>query len=613
MVSHTPMRSLFLRLGLYFGLVACLQAVPFEVKDGQFLSEGKPYRIIAGEMHYARIPHEYWRKRFKMARAMGLNTISTYVFWDIHEVKPGVFDFSGDKDIASFIRIAGEEGLKVILRPGPYVCGEWDFGGLPSWLLTIPDLRVRCSDDRYTSCVSRYFEKLGKELCSLQSTHGGPLIMVGVENEYGSYGSDKTYLAFVRDSLKKSGFDVPLFTCDGPDALDVGSIGGTFPVVNVDGDLPKEFGKLTALSPKTPLACGELYPGWLDHWGEAHNVRTAESITADVKWILENKVSSFSFYMFHGGTNFGFTAGANTDPKGVYQPITTQYDYDAPLDETGRVTPKYIALRNEIQAHVAEKLPDIPYEAPLMTIAPFKLTRVASLLDHLPEGIDDIQPHSMEAYGQDHGLILYRTTLRAGKASKLTIRELHDYGLVRLDGKTVSTVDRSLVENPIPVPQRKKPTQLDILVEAMGRITYGPGIMDKKGITERVEFPNPYGAGVAMGWKVYPLPLDKTYLDHLPFSEIKADVNGPVFLQGTFHVTQCEDTYLDMRHFGKGYVWVNGHALGRYWNRGPQGALYLPGCWLNQGENTVLVFDFSLPKEPVLEGLSHAVWFKPTF
>lgn len=574
-------------------------------RDG-FRLDGQPFQIRSGEMHFARIPRPYWRHRLQMARALGLNTVSAYLFWNVHEPTPGDFTFTGQADAAEYIRLAAAEGLKVILRPGPYACAEWDFGGLPSWLLATPDIRVRCMDERFTAAARRYLLAVGKELAKFQITRGGPILLVQVENEYGSYGDDRAYLAFVRDTLVEAGFEVPLFTCDGPGAFARGSVPKAFPVANFPDDPEGSLRQLREFSPDTPPACGEYYPGWFDHWGERNAPVGVERSTRVLGWMMERKVS-FSIYMAHGGTSFGFSAGANTGPADEYQPTTSSYDYGAPIDEAGRPTEKFTALRKLFTAHLAgEALPPVP-EAPqpLIAIPRFTLTESAALFDHLPKPVRDVQPRPMEMYGQDYGLILYRAKLPAGPAARLTIRELHDYGHVYLDGRRHAVLDRRLGQNATEVPARKVDTPLDLLVEAMGRVNYGPFMLDRKGITEHVAFPVPYPAGVVMGWQIFNLPCDAAFLKKLKFG--RKPRPGPAFHRGFFSLKETGDTFLDTRGWQKGLAWVNGHPLGRYWHIGPQQTLYVPGCWLKKGRNEVVLFDLENTGRGSLAGLKHAV------
>lgn len=578
----------------------------FMVSGQTFLYDGKPFQIRSGEMHFARIPRDYWRQRLELAKAMGLNTVCAYLFWNQHEPRPGDFDFSGNADAGSFVRMAKETGLKVILRPGPYSCAEWDFGGMPPWLLAIPDIRLRCSDARFVAAARRYLLRVGKELAPLQATRGGPIILVQVENEYGSYGDDKAYLAAIRDALRDAGFDVPLFTCDGPEALARGSVAGAIPVANFGSSPGENLAALRRFSPGTPAACGEYYPGWFDHWGEEHHTREARAIMPDIEELL-NTAAGFSIYMFQGGTSFGFCAGANARPDGRYEPVVTSYDYDAPLDEAGRPTPKYFALRALFAKHqpAGEALPEVPTAEPAAPVPPILFTESASLFDNLPDPIADIQPRPMEAYGQSQGLILYRSSLDPGNRAPLTVRELHDYGLIFVGGRLLGTLDRRAGEKRIEIPARDSRVPLDILVEAMGRVNYGPFMIDRKGITERVEFPVPYPAGVVMNWQVYPLPLDGAYLAGLRY--LPAARAGPAFHRGRFLIRSPSDTFLDLRGWNKGMVWVNGHNLGRFWRVGPQQTLYLPGCWLRRGENEIVLFDFESAVRAPVPGLAEPV------
>jgi len=571
------------------------------VRPDGFVLDGRPFQYRCGELHFSRIPRAYWPHRLRMLRALGLNAVSPYIFWSVHEPAHGKYVFRGEADVAAFVRLAAAEGLKVLLRPGPYVCAEWDFGGLPPWLLATPDIRVRCCDPRFLAAARAWLLRLGRELAPLQSSRGGPIILVQVENEYGSYGDDQRYLAFVRDTLRAAGFTVPLFTCDGPDAFARGSVRGAFPVANFPLDPAGAFRKLRRFRPDAPLACGEFYPGWFDHWGKTHNrVKPARS-TQVLGWMLERGVS-FSLYMAHGGTSFGFSAGANTGPAGEYLPAVTSYDYGSPIDEGGRVTTKFRVLRRLFQRHSATPLPPVPAAPPLIAVPRFRLTESAALLDHLPRPQRDVQPRPMEAYGQSYGLILYRSKLWAGAAARLTIRDLHDYGQVYLDDHRVAVLDRRLGQNGVDVPARRRDQRLDILVEGMGRVNYGPHLLDRKGITQWVEFPTPYPAGVVMGWEIFNLPLDAAQLRRLRWK--KSSARGPAFHRGYFSLRATGDTHLDLRGWIKGHVWVNGHHLGRFWRIGPQQTMYVPGCWLRRGRNEVIVLDLERVTRGSLAGLT---------
>ena len=569
----------------------------FTLSKNDFLLDGKPFQIISGEMHPARIPAEYWRHRIQMAKAMGCNTIAAYVFWNYHESEPGVFDFQTENhNIARFIRIVQEEGMWLLLRPGPYVCAEWDFGGLPSWLLSIPDIKVRCMDPRYTEAVERYIKSLALQVKKLQVTKGGPVLMVQVENEYGSYGNDREYMKWLQRVWKENGIEVPFYTADGatPFMLEAGSLPdaaiGLDPGVNA-----ANFAQATHVNSNVPSFCSELYPGWLTHWGEKWQRPDTASLLKNVKWLMDQK-KSFNFYVIHGGTNFGYWAGANAFSPSQYQPDVTSYDYDAPINEMGQATPKYYALRNLLAQYqpARHQLPAIPASATVIEIPEIVCSSSASIWENLPVAIPSAQPKPMEMFGQKGGFILYRTNLIGHKKGKLRITELHDYATIFVDGKYIGKLDRTKAENLIDLPASTNANpQLDILVEGMGRINFAEYMIDRKGITERVSL----NGMTLMNWQIYPLPFDESYLNNLKFRSGEVTRPGN-FFKGVFRLTISGDTYLDMSQWEKGIVWVNGHHLGRYWNIGPQKRLYCPAPWLKKGENEIVIFDIhqSTPK-----------------
>jgi beta-galactosidase len=563
------------------------------MSKSEFLLDGKPFQIISGEMHPARIPVEYWRHRIQMARAMGCNTIAAYIFWNYHESEPGVFDFqTGNHNIAQFIRIVREEGMWLILRPGPYVCAEWEFGGLPSYLLSIPDIKVRCMDPRYTEAAERYIKTLARQVKELQVTKGGPILMVQIENEYGSYGNDRAYMKWLPEVWKKYGIEVPFYTSDGatPFMLEAGSLPdaaiGLDPATN-----ESNFAEATRANPNVPSFCSELYPGWLTHWGEKWQRPDTASLIRDVKWLMDNK-KSFNFYVIHGGTNFGYWAGANAFSPTQYQPDVTSYDYDAPINEIGQATPKYYALRNLLAKYrpAKQKLPAVPASLPIIEIPEITLMTSASIWENLPAAIQVPQPKPMEMFGQKAGFILYRTILIGHKKGKLRITELHDYATIFINGKYIGKLDRSKAENVIELPAASTPNpQLDILVEGMGRINFAEYMIDRKGITERVSL----NGMTLMNWQVFTLPFDESYVDRLKFSAKEATQPG-VFFKGDFQLAATGDTYLDLSKWDKGLVWVNGHNLGRYWNIGPQKQLFCPAPWLKKGKNEIVIFDLHM-------------------
>lgn len=552
----------------------------------EFLLDGKPFQIISGEIHPARVPREYWQHRIRMAKAMGCNTIAAYIFWNYHEAEPGVFDFQTDnRDLREFFRLIQEEGMWALLRPGPYVCAEWEFGGIPPYLLREPDIKVRCMDPRYMAAAKRYLKRLAAEIRPMLCTQGGPILMVQIENEYGSYGNDKNYLEALRKIWLDNKIDVPFFTGDGatPFMLDAGSIEGA--AIGLDpGSGEGAFAQATLKNPKVPSFSSETYPGWLTHWGEPWARPGTEGLLKEVRYLLENR-KSFNFYVIHGGTNFGFTAGANSGGKG-YEPDLTSYDYDAPINEQGRPTEKYFALRELLARHVGQ-LPDVPEPIPATEVPDVAMTAFASVWGNLPKPVFSVQPKPFEAYEQDYGFILYKTKLIGHKSGKLTITDLHDYATVFLNGSYVGSVDRREGQTGIDLPKSDvKDPVLEILVEGMGRINFAQHLIDRKGITDRVTL----NGMTLMNWDVYNLPFDEKYVRKLKASPVDETRRG-VFFRGVFTLDAAADTFVDMSNYRKGIVWVNGHNLGRYWEIGPQKRLYCPAPWLKKGENTIVVFD----------------------
>ena len=571
----------------------------FSFSKNDFLLDGKPFQIISGEMHPARIPREYWRDRIRMTKAMGCNTIAAYIFWNYHEAAPGVFDFkTGNHDIAEFIKICKEEGMWVLLRPGPYVCAEWDFGGLPSWLLKIPDIKVRCMDTRYMAAVSHYITALSKEVRPLLCTNGGPIIMSQIENEYGSYANDKTYLEALRKLWLQNGIDVPFYTADGPTPfmLEAGNIDGA--AIGLDsGTSDEDFNQATKRNAGVPSFSSETYPGWLTHWNEKWARPDTAGLKKEITYLLDHH-KSFNLYVIHGGTNFGFTAGANAFSPTQYQPDLTSYDYDAPINEQGRPTPKYYMLRKLIRKYVKYKIPVVPKAAAAISIPPVTLNALTSIWQQLPAPVVSPQPQPMEYYGQNQGLMLYRTKLIGHKKGTLTITEPHDYAMVFVDGKFVDTIYRDGGKWSIKIPESssKTPT-LDILVEGMGHINFAQYMIDRKGITDRVTL----NGMTLMDWQVYPLPMTEAFIKTL--KPVKADENSKgMFFKGSFELQKTGDTYFDLSNYSKGIIYVNGHNLGRYWNTGPQQRLYCPASWLNKGANEIIVFDFHQQEAKTISG-----------
>lgn len=588
------MRKITLLLGLlltfYFPVQSQKNTVhSFELSKTDFLLDGKPYQIISGEMHFARIPKEYWRHRVQMAKAMGCNTIASYVFWNYHEMEDGKFDFTTwNRDLAGFVKIVQEEGMWFILRPGPYTCAEWDFGGLPSYLLKTPDIKVRCKDPRYMAAVEKYFDAITPVIKPLLVTNGGPILMVQVENEYGSYGNDRYYMRTLAKMWKDRGINVPFYTSDGatPYMLEAGTLPGC--AVGLDSGSDQScFDVAAMIAPDQPAFSAETYPGWLTHWGENWARPDTASLLQEIRFLMKNK-KSFNFYVIHGGTNFGFTAGANSGGKG-YQPDLTSYDYDSPINEQGQPAPKYFALRSLIGSYLPKnvKLPNIPKPIKTIQIPTVKMEQYSSVWDNLPEAILAVQPTTFEANDQNQGFILYKTRLIGHKSGTLQVTEIHDYATVFLNGKYIGKLDRreGISSIKIPISTEKDPV-LEILVEGMGHINFAQELIDRKGITDRVSL----NGMTLMNWKMYKLPMTDAYVANLKPSTASTAKEG-IFFKGNFELKELADTYIDMSNYQKGVVWVNGHNLGRYWNIGPQTKLYCPACWLLKGKNEVLVFD----------------------
>ncbi len=567
----------------------------FRVENGKFALDGKPFQIIAGSIHYVRVPRAYWRARLRMAKAMGLNTVTTYVFWNVHEPRPGVYDFSGQYDVAEFIREAQQEGLYVILRPGPYACAEWEWGGYPAWLLKQRGIVVRSTDPRFMVPAKRWLMRLGKELAPLQIGDGGPIIAVQVENEYGSFGSDHAYMEQIHHAILDAGFTKALlYTADGPAQIPNGALPELPAVINFGpGDAKHGFATLHRLRPNGPFMTGEYWDGWFDHWGEKHHTTNAQQQADEIAWMLQQGYS-LNMYMFHGGTSFGWMNGANMN-NGKYEPDVTSYDYDAALDESGHPTKKYYLFRDVIAKATGITPPPVPPVPAPVAVPEVTLRQSASLWSNLPTPVHSTQVLSMEDIGQAYGYILYRTVVPGPVQGDLVLDELHDYAQIYANGKLLGTLDRRLNQNRLPVDLKGHNTRLDILVENSGRVNFSLAIRgERQGITKQVTL-----AGRPLtGWQIYSLPM--TDPEKLPFSA--ADCTGACFYRGTLHVDRVGDTFLDTGSFTKGFVWVNGHPLGRIWNIGPQRTLYLPGPWLRKGENDVIVFDLQGTPGRTIEG-----------
>lgn len=594
----------FLMLTLGFGCKSGARQHSFALGDSAFILDGKPFQIISGEIHYPRVPREAWRARLKMAKAMGLNTISTYVFWNLHEPEKGVFDFAGNNDIAEFVREAKEEGLWVILRPSPYVCAEWEFGGYPYWLQNEKGLIVRSTEAQYLNEYKKYIDAVGKELAPLQVNHGGNILMIQIENEYGSYGKDKEYLALNEKMFKDAGFDGLLYTCDPPKDLPNGYLPGLLPAVN--GLVKPEAVKSLVRkyhNGKGPFLIAEWYPAWFDWWGTKHHRVAPESYATELDSVLASGLS-INMYMFHGGTTRGFMNGANYKDSTPYEPQISSYDYDAPLDEAGNPTEKFKIFRSVIAKHLpeGETLPPVPASKPTMAINDIKLTKQTYLLDALPTPVIADTPVTFEKLHQAYGYVLYRTVVDGDKSSTLKIDELRDYAVVMVNGLPQGTMDRRLGQNSLNIHLPAGRDTLDIFVENLGRINFGPNLLkNNKGITHKVLL----GGRELKGWSMYGFPF-KT-LDNFKWQTATTNNKGPVLLQGNFKLDNVADTYFDMTSWGKGVLWVNGHNLGRYWRVGPQQTVYVPKEWLKAGENTVTVLEELKDNKRIINAINHPI------
>jgi len=577
----------------------------FALGDSTFLLDGKPLQLISGEMHCTRIPRAYWRARMKMAKAMGLNTIGTYVFWNAEEPEEGKFDFTGNNDIAEFVRIAKEEGLWVILRPSPYACAEWEFGGYPWWLLKDKTLKVRSKDPKFLKYYHDYIMQLGKQLSPLLVTNGGNILMVQIENEYGSYSDDKDYLDINRKIFREGGFTGLLFTCDGPSQMPRGYLPGYLPAVNGE-DNPKAVKTLINKyhNGKGPYYIAEWYPGWFDSWGSAHNGSNANEDAGKLDTVLSAGIS-INLYMFHGGTTRGFMNGANMSRTEPYSPQTSSYDYDAPVDEAGNATAKFYKFRAVIEKHLPAgvKLPPVPKKIKTIAIDNIGLNDRSALFNNLGKPVIAEHPLCFEDLNQGYGFVLYRTTLKNAVNGLLKIKQLRDYATIYLNGKRISVLDRRLKQDSLQISSTEPNTVLDILVENNGRINYGPYLTDnRQGITEKVTLNN----DELTGWKMYKFPFGTTagfkYATNKDTYELQ-----PALYKGSFTLTKTGDTFLDMRGFGKGFVFLNGHNLGKYWYIGPQQTLYIPASWLKKGLNQIVVFDELKGDHKTISTLDHPV------
>ncbi|MET9824988.1 glycoside hydrolase family 35 protein [Streptomyces sp. NPDC006349] len=559
--------------------------------DGALLRNGRPHRLLAGSLHYFRVHPGHWADRLRRLAALGLNTVDTYVPWNFHERTEGDIRFDGPRDLAGFVRLAQEEGLDVVVRPGPYICAEWDNGGLPAWLTGTPGMRLRASHGPFLQAVDRWFDELIPRIADLQAGRGGPVVAVQIENEYGSYGDDHAYVRHVRDALVARGVRELLYTADGPTPLmqDGGALPGELAAATF-GSRPAQAAELLrSRRPGEPFFCAEFWNGWFDHWGEKHHVRPATGAAETVGDILDEG-GSVSLYMAHGGTNFGLWAGANHDGDRI-QPTVTSYDSDAPIAENGALTPKFFALREKLTALDGAGTPrPLPADPPLLTSRELPVARHASLLGALRATARPVHaplPLSFEELSLASGLVLYEATpLLPPGHHELTVTGLHDRAQVFVDDAPVAVLDRESAS--FTVPGTGARVRLALLVENQGRINYGPLLGQGKGILGGVRVER----RLVHGWTMRPLPLDRWTSRDVARAAAAAPSDGRAgFATAVLSVTEPADAWVALPGFGKGFLWVNDTLLGRYWEIGPQTTLYLPGPLLRPGDNTLTVLE----------------------
>ncbi|WP_294743047.1 beta-galactosidase [uncultured Prevotella sp.] len=587
----------------------------FKAGENTFLLNGQPFVVKAAEVHYPRIPRPYWEHRIQMCKALGMNAVCIYIFWNIHEQREGQFDFTGNNDVAAFCRLAQKNGLYVIVRPGPYVCAEWEMGGLPWWLLKKKDIKLRERDPYFLERVKIFEEKVGEQLKPLTIQNGGPIIMIQVENEYGSYGEDKPYVSEIRDCLRGIyGKELSLFQCDWSSNFEKNGLDDLTWTMNfgTGANIDDQFRRLGQLRPDAPKMCSEFWSGWFDKWGARHETRPAKDMVEGMDEMLSKGIS-FSLYMTHGGTSFGHWAGANSPG---FAPDVTSYDYDAPINEYGQATPKFWELRKMMEKYNdGKKLPAVPKAPmPIVTVPKFELTEFAPFYrnQHL---IPSVNPQTFEEMDLGWGMTYYVTALPEIPMQSTLTLEAHDYAQVFIDDVYIGKIDRVKNEKSLTLPPVKKGQKLAILVEAMGRINFGRAIKDFKGIVGDVVInaeADEYGneaAWTLKKWTMTPISDDYNRAARSFDSDAYPNAFGkPLALgnrgyyRGYFDLKKVGDTFLNFETWGKGQVYVNGHAMGRIWSIGPQQTLYVPGCWLKKGKNEVIVLDVVGPKETVVWG-----------
>ena len=617
------------------GAAAANKPGTFTTGNKTFLLNGQPFIVKAAEVHYPRIPRPYWEHRIQMCKALGMNAVCIYIFWNIHEQREGQFDFTGNNDVAAFCRLAQKNGMYVIVRPGPYVCAEWEMGGLPWWLLKKKDIRLRERDPYFMERVKIFEEKVGEQLKPLTIQNGGPIIMIQVENEYGSYGEDKPYVSEIRDCLRGIyGKELELFQCDWSSNFTKNGLDDLTWTMNfgTGANIDDQFRRLGELRPNAPKMCSEFWSGWFDKWGARHETRPAKDMVEGMDEMLSKGIS-FSLYMTHGGTSFGHWAGANSPG---FAPDVTSYDYDAPINEYGQATPKFWELRKMMAKYNdGKKMPAVPKAPmPIITVPKFELKEFAPLLTAMTKPVSG-SLKTFEEMDMGWGTMMYSTRLPEITSQSVLTGEFHDFAQVFIDKKYIGKIDRVKNEKSLTIPAVKKGAELIIIVEGMGRINFGRAIKDFKGIvgnvtlsteTDDVEMvltpkqwmnvaiPDDYATAIKA------LDMVKGVNDKVASGKVKgsvpalaftqgyeeskklADIMKPGYHRGYFNLSKVGDTFLNFETWGKGQVWVNGHAMGRIWSIGPQQTLYVPGCWLKKGKNEVIVLDVVGPKEIVVWG-----------
>ena len=571
----------------------------FEIAGDDFLLDGEPHRILSGALHYFRVHPDDWADRIHKARLMGLNTIETYVPWNAHEAQEGEWRADGPLDLDRFLHAIADEGMHAIVRPGPYICAEWDNGGLPAWLFTDPEVGIRRSEAKFVAALKRYLQNVLDIVRPLQITEGGPVVLVQVENEYGAYGDDTEYLQQLADVIRDAGITVPLMTVDQPEdeMLENGSLPGVLKTASFGSRSRERLATLRRHQPTGPLMCSEFWDGWFDSWGGHHHTTPVAESAGELDELLALG-ASVNVYMFHGGTNFGFTNGAND--KGVYQPIVTSYDYDAPLDEAGEPTEKYWAFRDVIAKHapVPELEPVVAAAAPSFT-APFDVAvPLWAVADRLGDWVHTDTLPTFDQLGHYTGFGLYRTEIDTTEPAVLEFGEVRDRAYVSVGTSRLGVLARDHHDSAIALsPSRGT---LTVLVEDQGRVDYGTRIGEPKGLVGPVQL----NGEELRRWSVLPLQLSsiepvRAALDAAAGDAAPERLAGPVFARAVFELEEPGALFLDTTGWGKGVAWINGFNLGRYWTRGPQQTLYVPRGVVRAGRNELIVLELESAAEPI--------------